>query len=111
MKTQDKKMPNEKIYKLIKAHEKTILLLSREIASLREELNFVNVSVEELELSVRSANCLKNKGIETIDQLLTFSEVGLLKIKNFGRKNLNEIKDILDEKGLSLRSDYYGRKK
>jgi DNA-directed RNA polymerase alpha subunit len=94
---------NKEINKLIRAHEKTILLLSREIASLKEKLDFVDVSVEELELSVRSANCLRNKGIETIDQLLTFSEAELLKLKNFGRKNLNEIRDILNEKGLNLR--------
>ena len=94
---------NKEIYKLIRAHEKTILLLSREIASLQEKLDFVGVSVEELELSVRSDNCLRNNDIKTIDQLLTFSEADLLKLKNFGRKNLNEIKDILDEKGLSLR--------
>jgi len=58
--------------------------------------------VDELELSVRSANCLQNAGIETIWQLVERSEAEMLKTKNFGRKSLNEIKDLLAELGLSL---------
>jgi DNA-directed RNA polymerase subunit alpha len=58
--------------------------------------------VEELELSVRSANCLQNAGIEYIYQLVQKTEAEMLKTKNFGRKSLNEIKDILDERNLSL---------
>jgi DNA-directed RNA polymerase subunit alpha len=59
-------------------------------------------SVEELELSVRSYNCLKNAGIKTIRQLVERTEAEMLKTKNFGRKSLNEIKDILGGMGLSL---------
>jgi DNA-directed RNA polymerase subunit alpha len=59
-------------------------------------------SVEELELSVRSANCLKNANILKIYQLVTKTEAEMLKTKNFGRKSLNEIKDVLSEMGLSL---------
>jgi DNA-directed RNA polymerase subunit alpha len=59
-------------------------------------------SVDELELSVRSANCLKNADIHTIWQLVSKSESEMLKTKNFGRKSLNEIKDVLSEMGLSL---------
>ena len=59
-------------------------------------------SVDELELSVRSYNCLKNANIKTIGDLVTKSEVDMLKTKNFGRKSLNEIKDILTEMGLTL---------
>ena len=59
-------------------------------------------SVEELELSVRSANCLKNADILKIYQLVQKSEAEMLKTKNFGRKSLNEIKDVLSEMGLSL---------
>jgi DNA-directed RNA polymerase subunit alpha len=59
-------------------------------------------SVEELELSVRSANCLKNANILKIYQLVTKSEAEMLKTKNFGRKSLNEIKEVLAEMGLSL---------
>jgi len=59
-------------------------------------------SVDELELSVRSANCLKNAGIKMIGELVSRSEAEMLKTQNFGRKSLNEIKDILDDRGLTL---------
>lgn len=59
-------------------------------------------SVDELELSVRSANCLKNAGIKLIGELVSRTEAEMLKTQNFGRKSLNEIKDILGEMGLSL---------
>ena len=59
-------------------------------------------SVEELELSVRSANCLKNADILKIYQLVSKTEAEMLKTKNFGRKSLNEIKEVLAEMGLSL---------
>jgi DNA-directed RNA polymerase subunit alpha len=59
-------------------------------------------SVNELELSVRSANCLKNANIKTIADLVQKSEGEMLKTKNFGRKSLNEIKEILTEMGLSF---------
>jgi DNA-directed RNA polymerase subunit alpha len=59
-------------------------------------------SVDDLELSVRSANCLKNANIRFIGELVVRSEAEMLKTKNFGRKSLNEIKDILSEMGLSL---------
>src|SRR5271157_3070097 len=59
-------------------------------------------SVEELELSVRSYNCLKNANITTIRELVQKSESEMLKTKNFGRKSLNEIKEILSSMGLSL---------
>ncbi|MBN1140705.1 MAG: DNA-directed RNA polymerase subunit alpha [Deltaproteobacteria bacterium] len=59
-------------------------------------------SVEELELSVRSANCLKNAQIHLIGELVQKTEADMLKTQNFGRKSLNEIKDILAEMGLSL---------
>lgn len=59
-------------------------------------------SVDELELSVRSANCLKNADIRYIGELVQKSEAEMLKTKNFGRKSLNEIKEILSEMGLSL---------
>jgi DNA-directed RNA polymerase subunit alpha len=62
----------------------------------------LNRSVEELELSVRSYNCLKNANIQTIGELVQKSENEMLKTKNFGRKSLNEIKEILGNMGLSL---------
>jgi DNA-directed RNA polymerase subunit alpha len=62
----------------------------------------LNRSVEELELSVRSYNCLKNANIQTIGELVQKTEAEMLKTKNFGRKSLNEIKEILASMGLSL---------
>lgn len=59
-------------------------------------------SVDDLELSVRSANCLKNANIRYIGELVVKTEAEMLKTKNFGRKSLNEIKEILSEMGLSL---------
>lgn len=59
-------------------------------------------SVEELELSVRSANCLQNANITLIGELVQRSEQDMLKTKNFGRKSLKEIKEILSNMGLSL---------
>jgi DNA-directed RNA polymerase subunit alpha len=71
-----------------------------------KELEIVNEnlfkSVDELELSVRSANCLKNAGIHLIGELVQKTEAEMLKTRNFGRKSLNEIKEILSEMGLSL---------
>jgi len=68
-------------------------------------------SVEELELSVRSYNCLKNANIQTIRELVQRSESEMLKTKNFGRKSLNEIKEILGRMGLGLgmKFDEHGR--
>jgi len=68
-------------------------------ASINEHLD---KSVEELELSVRSYNCLKNANIRTLRELVQKTEGDMLKTKNFGRKSLNEIKDILSTLGLSL---------
>src|SRR5512139_2605006 len=59
-------------------------------------------SVAELELSVRSANCLQNAGIKYIGELVQKTEAEMLKTKNFGRKSLNEIKEILREMGLDF---------
>lgn len=59
-------------------------------------------SVDDLELSVRSANCLKNANIRFIGELVVRTEAEMLKTKNFGRKSLNEIKEILSEMGLGL---------
>ena len=58
--------------------------------------------MEELELSVRSANCLQNANIHLIGELVQKTEADMLKTKNFGRKSLKEIKEILADMGLSL---------
>jgi DNA-directed RNA polymerase subunit alpha len=77
-----------------------------ELPKLDEErqklLENLNRSVDELELSVRSYNCLKNANIRTIGELVQKNEAEMLKTRNFGRKSLNEIKEILSNMGLSL---------
>jgi DNA-directed RNA polymerase subunit alpha len=67
------------------------------IAALHEKLD---KSIEELELSVRSFNCLEAAGIKTIRDLVQKTESDMLKYRNFGRKSLTEIKNILKEMGL-----------
>lgn len=72
---------------------------SEENAALKKLLN---MSVNEIELSVRAANCLNNANITTVGQLAMKTEAEMLKYRNFGKKSLNEIKDKLTELGLSL---------
>ena len=62
----------------------------------------LNMSVNEIELSVRAANCLNNANITTVGELALKTEADMLKYRNFGKKSLNEIKDKLLELGLSL---------
>src|SRR5262245_19838250 len=73
--------------------------VSEEAAKMNENLD---KSVDELELSVRSANCLQNANIRYIGELVQKTEAEMLKTKNFGRKSLKEIKEILAEMGLQL---------
>lgn len=81
-------------------------LEARTDAGAEEQLQAVNRNlyrnVSELELSVRAANCLKNANIKTIADLVQKTELEMLKTKNFGKKSLNEIKEILTEMGLGL---------
>jgi len=95
--------------KLLKDHMTIFINFEEELEaeSSREEKPQIknenlNRSVEELELSVRSYNCLKNANIQTIGELVQKTEAEMLKTKNFGRKSLNEIKEILASMGLSL---------
>lgn len=71
----------------------------------------LNKSIVELELSVRSYNCLKNANIQTIGELITKTESEMLRTKNFGRKSLNEVKEILADMGFSfgMKVDEQGR--
>jgi DNA-directed RNA polymerase subunit alpha len=105
--------------KLLKDHM-TIFINFGEVAEQTEEVSergmdkineVLNRSVEELELSVRSYNCLKNANIQSIGELVQKTEAEMLRTKNFGRKSLNEIKEILANMGLSLgmRIDQHGR--
>jgi DNA-directed RNA polymerase subunit alpha len=96
------KILKEQLSVFINFDEEEIIPKSPEVqesAKLNENLF---KSVDELELSVRSANCLKNADIRYIGDLVQKSETEMLKTKNFGRKSLNEIKEILSEMGLSL---------
>ena len=73
--------------------------LSQENTRLKKLLN---MSVNEIELSIRAANCLNNANITTVGQLAIKTEADMLKYRNFGKKSLNEIKDKLLQLGLSL---------
>ena len=105
--------------KLIKDHMQIFIQFeeksepTEEVQEVRHDAvaEHLNKSVDELELSVRSYNCLKNASIRTIGELVVKSETEMLKTKNFGRKSLNEIKEILAGMGLSLgmRLDENGR--
>src|SRR5437016_8793707 len=88
--------------------EQTEETAERTMDKMSEQLNR---SVEELELSERSYNCLKNANIQTISELVQKTEAEMLRTKNFGRKSLNEIKEILANMGLSLgmKIDQHGR--
>ena len=75
----------------------------KQIDQEREELRKkFNISVNEIELSVRAANCLNNANITTVGELCQKTESEMLKYRNFGKKSLNEIKAKLQELGLSL---------
>src|ERR1700723_4798979 len=105
--------------KLLKDHM-TIFINFEEVTEATEEVSergldkmneVLNRSVEELELSVRSYNCLKNANIQTIGDLVQKTEAEMLRTKNFGRKSLNEIKEILSGLGLTfgMKFDAQGR--
>ncbi|HHT13571.1 MAG TPA: DNA-directed RNA polymerase subunit alpha [Propionibacterium sp.] len=68
----------------------------------------LNLPVEDLELSVRSYNCLKREGIHTVGELVARSEEDLLDIRNFGSKSIDEVRDTLANLGLSLRDSHPG---
>ena len=84
--------------KILKDHLQIFINFEEEV----EVIANLKRSVEELELSVRSYNCLKNENIKTIADLVQKTDHEMLKTRNFGRKSLNEIKEILAEMGLSL---------
>ncbi len=105
--------------KLMKDHQ-TIFINFEEVPEMAEEQaeramdqmnEILNRSVDELELSVRSYNCLKNANIQTIADLVQKTEAEMLRTKNFGRKSLNEIKEILSSMGLQfgMKFDAQGR--
>ena len=75
----------------------------KQLANRREELRRkLNMSVNEIELSVRAANCLNNANITTVGELAQKTEAEMLKYRNFGKKSLNEIKQKIFDLGLNL---------
>ena len=75
---------------------------TKEISEEQNRLRkLLNMSVNEIELSVRAANCLNNANITAVGELAMKSEQEMLKYRNFGKKSLNEIKDKLEQLGLS----------
>jgi DNA-directed RNA polymerase subunit alpha len=100
--------------KLVKDHLQLFIHLDEEVMVEEEPevdedvirvRNLLKTRVDELELSVRSSNCLRAANIQTIQDLVTKSESDMLKYRNFGRKSLNEISTILEEMGLSFSMD------
>ena len=86
---------NAKDYRMVKEEVKT------------EENKYQNMLIEELDLSVRSNNCLKRAGITTVMELTQKSEDEMMKVRNLGKKSLKEVKEKLAEIGLHFR-DYVG---
>jgi DNA-directed RNA polymerase subunit alpha len=72
-------------------------------ATLDEGESALDTPIEELDLSVRSYNCLKRQGVNTIGQLTECTEADLLNIRNFGAKSIEEVKDKLQQMGLGLK--------
>jgi DNA-directed RNA polymerase subunit alpha len=89
----------------INFHDEPVVEVQKIGEEQQKLLENLNRSVDELELSVRSYNCLKNANIRTIGELVQKNESEMLKTRNFGRKSLNEIKEILANMGLSLGMD------
>ena len=65
----------------------------------------LEMTIEELDLSVRSFNCLKRAGINTVEDLISKSEEDMMKVRNLGRKSLEEVINKLDSLGFTLRSE------
>jgi DNA-directed RNA polymerase subunit alpha len=105
--------------KLLKDHMSIFIAFEEEMPTPEEAVErpfdarqeYLNRSVDELELSVRAYNCLKNASIRTIAELVQRTEQDMLRTKNFGRKSLNEIKELLSRMGLGLgmKLDEHGR--
>lgn len=86
----------------------TLVTQTQQEAEQKEEVQTPNISIEDLELSVRAFNCLKRANINSIAELLTKSESDLLNIKNFGKKSSDEVIERLQAFGLNLRPDPEG---
>ena len=97
------KIIKEQLDTFINFSEAEAEVVVSESGGMEEDINDILLRhVDDLELSVRSANCLKNAGINLIGELVQKTEAEMLKTKNFGRKSLNEIKEILLESGMGF---------
>ena len=65
---------------------------------------FQNMTIDDLELSARSQNCLKRAGIQNVEELMQKTEEDMMKVRNLGKKSLKEIKEVLASYGLSFKS-------
>ena len=91
----------EALHKLAPAGQEHLLQYYEEINE--EQKKFLLRQIEDLDLSVRSYNCLKRAGIHSVRQLVEFSENDLLNIRNFGAKSIEEVKDKLISMDLNLK--------
>lgn len=100
--------------RLLKDHLQVFIKMDKEIEMAEEEVvdeetlkirNLLKMKVDELELSVRSSNCLRAANIQTLEDLVTKSESEMLKYRNFGRKSLSELQDVLEGQGLHFGMD------
>ncbi len=91
------------VFDQVSGEEREFEVVGKEVSEEQNRLRkLLNMSVNEIELSVRAANCLNNANITTVGELCMKSEQEMLKYRNFGKKSLNEIKDKLHQLGLSL---------
>ncbi len=93
---------NNLFIELVENMSKSSILVSREEDKVQK---LMNMSVEDMDLSVRSYNCLKRAGINTVEDLIKKSEDDMLKVKNLGRKSLDEVIHKLESLGLSFRAN------
>ncbi|HHI02625.1 MAG TPA: DNA-directed RNA polymerase subunit alpha, partial [candidate division Zixibacteria bacterium] len=100
--------------KILKDHLQFLIHIDEEFVAAEEEVEdeetvrirqLLKTRVDELELSVRSSNCLRAANIQTLSELVSKTESEMLKYRNFGRKSLNELNSILDELNLSFGMD------
>lgn len=100
--------------KILKDHLQVFIKMDKEIEMVEEEVvdeetlkirNLLNMRVDELELSVRSSNCLRAANIQTLEELVTKTESEMLKYRNFGRKSLSELQQVLEDLGLHFGMD------
>ena len=90
-----------KLFIDLSEHAKTAEVMSEEKSDEKEKV--LEMSIDELELSVRSFNCLKRAGINTVEELTSKTSDDMMKVRNLGRKSLEEVLEKLKELGLSLR--------